>query len=82
MTPNEPWFGRPEECASDDEDNIESTRAFYDLLSRLVSEGFQVDVIDSWNGEEANYRTRPVSLKVVPREEFRFFEGYRFEVGL
>ena len=67
--------------ADDDEQEVEDTRALYDLFSRLLAEGHRVDVLDSWNGEDLHrVRTLDVSLSSVPRAAFRFFEACRFEL--
>lgn len=77
----DPTFGPPEEWCPEDDDDLESTAAFYDLLLRLIGVGHQVDVVDVWNGDDSGaVRTMSVSLSSVPREHFRFFESYRFDL--
>ena len=72
-------FGPLEEWSNEDADDIESTLAAYDLFQRLVAEGDAVDVLDVWNDTPPeDVRELFVSLSDVPRESFRFFEGYRF----
>ncbi len=78
-------FLTPEEdelnANNDDDEYIEDTAAVYDLLTRLSNEGHKVDLLDSWNGDDLHrIKTVEVSLSHVPREAFRFFEGYRFEI--
>ncbi|MCO5297850.1 MAG: hypothetical protein M9921_13440 [Fimbriimonadaceae bacterium] len=73
-------FGPPEDWCPEDDDDIESTQAAYDLFARLLVEGHQVDVLDVWTGTSAEaITTMVVRLCEVPRDHFRFFEGVRFE---
>jgi hypothetical protein len=51
----------------------------YDVFKRIVAEGHRIDVLDSWNGEDLEkIRSIEVPLSTVPRDAFRFFEGFRF----
>ena len=78
----EPWFGPPEDWNPEDEDDIESTRAVYEVFKRIVDEGHKLDVLCTWNSENLeNVRSMDVSLSDVLPEVFRFFEGVRFEVS-
>jgi hypothetical protein len=77
----DPAFGEPEDWSPEDDDDIESTAAFYDLLSKLVARGESVDLVAAWEGTEASdLRSIDVSLSAVPRPAFRFFDGYRFNL--
>ena len=74
-------FLTPEQDSYDqsDEQEREDAKAVYDLIARLLAEGHQVDLLDSWNGEDLDQlRSLEVSLSRVPRDAFRFFDGYRF----
>ncbi|MGV3617803.1 MAG: hypothetical protein ACO1SV_20960 [Fimbriimonas sp.] len=67
------WYG-------EDEDDMIATQAVYDVLSRLVQEGYRVDAVDFWeDASRDDVRTFPVSVSEVSREAFRFWEGCRFE---
>lgn len=79
MEVNGDEFGPPVEWFPEDEEDVESTTAFYDVIARLVSEGHDVDLVDVWNGTDAEaVRAVDVSLSDVDRESFRFFESARF----
>ena len=49
---NHPEFWEPQDWFSEDPEDIESTRAVYDLLAHLVEDGERVDVSSAWTGEE------------------------------
>ena len=73
--PGDPLPGGQDE----DEDDIESTAAFYDLIKRLVDEGHDIDVIDVWSDTpNERVQTMDVSLSEVTRDTFRFFASHRF----
>ena len=77
----EPEFGPPEDWCPEDDDNIESTAAVYDVFARILAEGHRLDVLDIWNGENLEAVTSiAVSLSSVPRQAFGFFENYQFEL--
>lgn len=78
---NAPEFGPPEDWCPEDADDIESTSAVYDCFARILAEGHRLDVLDNWNGENLDsIKSPPVSLAAVPRESFKFFENYRFDL--
>jgi hypothetical protein len=66
------------DAESEDEDDIESTQAAYDMFSRWVESGFVVDIFDSNNDQiPAVVETIEVSLSEIGREAFRFLENRR-----
>lgn len=72
-------FGPPLDWYQEDEDDHESTKAVYDVLLRLVSEGHELDLLDIWEGcTPSDVKTKEVSLKEVSRDDFAFFENCRF----
>jgi len=74
-------FGEPVEWFSEDLDDIESTEAVHDLFSEFVVRGVKIDLVDLWGNEAVDeFEQITVSLHSVPRNAFRFFEGYRFEL--
>ena len=78
----EPEFVPPEDWCPEDEDDIEATKAVYDVLSRIVSEGHKLDLLSIWEGCSPDaVKAARFSLSEVPRESFRFFEDYRFVVS-
>ena len=77
-----PYFSPPESWSPEDAEDVESTGAFYDALVTLVNGGHQVEILDAWSGTKVTrIRTIPVSLAKVSRDEFRFFNAFRFLVG-
>src|SRR5207248_386415 len=73
-------FDSPQEWMPEDAEDIESTAAFYELVTVIISAGHQVDLVDVWNGtSREDVRVVDVSLSEVPPEAFRFFENARFE---
>jgi hypothetical protein len=75
------YFSPVEYWCPEDDDDVESTSAIYDVFVRLVSEGHSVDVLDIWEGDEVTSITSiTVSVSEVPRDAFRFFDGVRFEL--
>ena len=78
MRADDRGFGPPEDWIPEEEDDIESTRAVYDLFARIIGSGHQVDVVDLWEGTPPeDLKQIPVSLGQVPPESFRFLEGRR-----
>ena len=72
-------FRPPEDWSPEDQDNIESTHHFYDLMKRLRAEGSQVDVLCHWSDPDVeDIETMTIDLDKVPRDHFRFFESFRF----
>ena len=75
------YFSAVEDWNPEDDDDVESTSAMYDVFVRLVTEGHALDVLDIWEGDEASSITSmTVSVSDVPRNAFRFFDGVRFEL--
>lgn len=75
-------FASPEEESWREEDgvDIENTQKLYDVILQLVSEGYKVDLVDCWNGDDySQIETLQVKLSEVSRDAFRLFEYCRFE---
>ena len=72
-------FGPPEDWSPEDEDDIESTQTAYDVFARILREGSRLDVLDVWTDSQVeDIESIEVQLSQIPRDSFRFFEGYRF----
>jgi hypothetical protein len=81
MTGGDLWFSPPEDWFPEDADDIEATKAVYDLLSKMLAEGHKVDLVDVWVGTKPEAITeRDVSLSEVDRDSFRFFENRKFNL--
>lgn len=73
-------FGPPEDWSPEDDEDVESTQAVYDVFARILREGHELDVLDVWaNTPVDSVSTIEVRLSQVPRESFRFFDGTRFQ---
>lgn len=77
----DPYFGPPEGWCPEDADDIEATLQAYDVFSEILAGGHRLDIVDTWNATGAEeVRNLEVSLAGVPRDHFRFFENFRFEM--
>ncbi|MCH7945706.1 MAG: hypothetical protein IIC73_06805, partial [Armatimonadetes bacterium] len=50
-------FGVPLDWYHEDEDDLESTKAVYDVLTRIVSEGHKLDLLDYCEGYGPDIKT-------------------------
>ncbi len=72
-------FGERVDWYPEEGEDILATAELYKVILRLVSEGNQVDCLDIWDGHErGEVKSLVVNLKVVPKEDFRFFENHHF----
>jgi len=75
-------FTEPVDWYPEDEDALDATRELYRTLKFLVSSGYQVDLVDCWEGAKpADIATADVWLDDVSEAKFRMFENYRFRLG-
>ena len=75
----EPEFLSPQDWNPEDAENIEDTLAAFDKICDIVTKGHSIDLVDWWNGTDPeDIRTKEVKILGLPREEFRFFENYKF----
>ncbi len=73
-----PEFGGPEEWCEEVADSLDATRSIYDIINRLILEGYSLDLVDHWGAEPDDIETVQVSSSQVPRDHFRFFGDYKF----
>ena len=72
-------FGEPVDWYAEDQDEIEATGIFYNIVSSLVDAGSQVDCIDIWAGAKGHQIKRlAVNVTSTSRAAFRFFENHHF----
>ena len=72
-------FGEPVDWYEEESDDIEATKAFYDLAVDLLSSGNQVDCIAIWEGTKIDQvKHLEVDLSSISRDSFRFFENHHF----
>ena len=77
---DEPTFQKPEDWRPHDPEEIEATNEAYTVFCRLVKDGHRVEVIDVWEKFPLHeLEFQEVSISLIDLEEFRFFEGYRFD---
>lgn len=79
----EPNFGPPQDWFPEEDDDVQATAEFWDILQGLVAAGQAVEVLCVWErppGTGYELRTHDVSLREVPREAFRFNDGWRFRI--
>src|SRR5262245_52387690 len=75
-------FGEPVDWYPEEQDEIEATRELYATLTSLLSSGYQVDLLDQWNGAQpANITTLNISLSDVSEKAFRLFENHKFRLN-
>jgi len=74
-------FGEPVDWYPEEQDEIKATRELYVTLTSLLSSGYQIDLLDQWNGAQpAGITTLDVSLNDVPANAFRLFENHKFRL--
>jgi len=74
-------FGEPVDWSPEEQDELEATRELYVMLTSLLSSGYQVDLLDQWNGAPpADITTRHVSLGDISEKAFRLFENHKFSL--
>lgn len=68
-------FEEPQDWMEEDPERVEGTRLLHDVLDRLIRGGFNVDLVDSWEGKESEILPVNVPWNTATRELFRLFEG-------
>lgn len=72
-------FAPPEEWCPEDADDIEATKAIYDVLVGMLADGHKVDLVAVWDDAQPEaIAVLDVSLSEVDRDSFRFFENHKF----
>jgi hypothetical protein len=74
-------FGEAEDWYKEEQDELDATRELYGILFSLLSLGYEVDLVDRWEGTQPeNITTLEVSLDDVPESAFRMFENHKFRL--
>ncbi len=74
-------FSEPVDWYKEDQDQIDATRELYSMLEALLSSGFDVDLVDRWEGAQpSDIVTSEVSFDDVSSTTFRLFENHRFRL--
>ncbi len=80
---NDMWFGPPKDWCPEDPEDIEATKAVYQIFAKLVADGHSIDLIGLWSGrEQAPLTNMTVSLSEIGEDSFRFFENYKFNLHI
>ena len=75
-------FSEPVDWYDEDEEDIEATKKVYQVLLRLVQQGYAVDLVDKWEGtQNKNIKAKDISLKEIGANEFQFFENHLFRIN-
>ena len=75
-------FAPPADWCPEDADDIEATKAVYDVLEGMLTDGHKVDLMDVWvNTKPEAITVFDVSLSEVDRDSFRFFENRKFNLS-
>jgi hypothetical protein len=74
-------FSKPEDWYKEEQDELDATRELYGTLSNILSSGYQLDLVDRWEGSQpGDVTTLDVSLDKVPERAFRMFEDHKFRL--
>ena len=72
-------FDVPQDWCPEAQEEIQATRALYDVLQDIVNRGFHLSLLDCWNGQENEVVSESeVSFSKVSADQFRLFEGCHF----
>jgi hypothetical protein len=72
-------FSKPVDWYKEDAEHIQATNELYSVLLNLLTSGFQVDLIDIWQGAQPeDIVTIEVSFDKISEKAFRLFENHKF----
>jgi hypothetical protein len=76
-------FGEPEDWYPEKKDELDTTLEFYAVLTSLFTSGYQVDLLDRWEGSQPeDIKILDVSFDNVSEKVFRMFENYKFRLTI
>jgi hypothetical protein len=74
-------FSDPVDWYEEEQDDIAATQELYSIFTTILSSGYHIDLIDSWQGAQAgDIKMLDVSLNEVSNTAFRLFENYKFKL--
>ncbi len=74
-------FSEPVDWYEEEQDELDATRELYSTLINLLSSGYQVDLVDLWQGAQPkDIIILEVSLDEVSETAFRMFENHKFRL--
>ena len=72
-------FGEPEDWYPEEKEDLEATKKLYNIISKLVTDGYKVECLDAWEGvKPEEIKTMDVEIDNISEREFRLFENYLF----
>lgn len=74
-------FSDPVDWYIEEKDDIAATQELYSIFFKILSSGYRIDLVDSWQGAEPrDIKTLDVSLHDVSITAFRLFENHKFKL--
>jgi hypothetical protein len=74
-------FAEPVGWFPEEQDEIDATQELYRTLRDILSSGYQLDLVDRWEGSQpADITVLEVSLEEISEREFRMIENHKFRL--
>jgi hypothetical protein len=74
-------FSDPVDWYKEEKDDIAATQELYSIFLKILSSGYHVDLIDSWQGAQPrDIKELDVSLSDISTRAFRLFENHKFKL--
>ncbi len=74
-------FSDPVDWHKEEKDDIAATQELYSIFFKVLSSGYHIDLIDSWQGAQPiDIKVLDVSLSDVSLTAFRLFENHKFKL--
>ena len=74
-------FSNPVDWYKEEQDDIAATQELYSIFIKILSSGYHIDLIDSWQGAlPRDIKMLDVSLNDVSITAFRLFENNKFKL--
>ncbi len=82
LSSTELGFGEPEDWYPEEDEFIEATEKFTQIIRAMLKRNIKVDCVDIWQDDTLKLNELPsmdVDLSTIKDTEFRFFENYYFK---
>jgi hypothetical protein len=74
-------FSDPVDWYEEEQDDIVATQELYSIFLKMLSSGYHIDLIDSWQGAQVReIKVLDVSLNDISNTAFRLFENHKFKL--
>ncbi len=74
-------FSDPVDWYKEEQDDIDATQELYSIFIKILSSGYRIDLIDSWQGTQpGDIKTLDVSFTDISINAFRLFENHKFNL--